>query len=286
MKRHMTSKHSQENDFDKFNCSFCNSQFLDKWKLERHEKIHTRNSYEFKCKHRNKEFIDEYHCQRHEEKGKCHNSNTFGRPKKDTDKCRTLVWRESRRIVEGIMSDETVKNNVIKQISKVENWGVKELTDDDAIKLITDIDMSDNKFIKMLRYLKSKVSKGIYSKKMVSALSSRKTIFKELTDNEVLTFHDSHNKEINKNLIFINDIEAMIDIVTVARGISVEESSIVVSVDGGKGRLLVTLSILGSKSSFQSFKDFSAKRTIVVTNLIWKKIMMRSLLHSQKIIPF
>ena len=116
----------------------------------------------------------------------------------------------------------------------------------------------------MLRYLNSKVSKGIYSKNIVSALSSRKTIFKELTDNEVLTFHDSHNKEINKNLIFINDIEAMIDIVTVARGISVEESSIVVSVDGGKGRLLVTLSILGSNPSCQSFKDSSAKRTIVL----------------------
>ena len=143
MKRHIESKHNSAELPKNFQCEFCESSFRDKWKLERHRKTHSGG--DLQCSSCQETFTTKYHRQRHEEIGKCiKKGNIKGRPKCTKNKSRTTTWREVKKTFDGMMSNAKVKSNVVNQIAKAENWGMKELTKDEAVNLITDISISDN----------------------------------------------------------------------------------------------------------------------------------------------
>ena len=238
LKRHIESKHGSDCGLKKLSCDQCGKMFKDSWKLDRHvASVHTHSS-NVECDICKKSFQDEYHCKRHQERGKCSsNSLKTGRPKKIDNKSPRLIRKETKEKLDAITSDEKMKENIISKLQKQESVGVNALSEEDAINLITDISISDKKAIKLIKFLKDKVNKGIFTSNLKKALVSRKKIFTELISREELVFHDSKGSEIKQTLVYVNDIDAMTDIVAVARGVDLETSEVVLAVDGGKGKV-------------------------------------------------
>ena len=117
------------------------------------------------------------------------------------------------------------------------------MSESDTVDLITSINLSDKQAIELVRFLKRTISRGIFTSSLKKALATRKTIFKDLIDKEEVNFVDSDGKSSKQTLVFCNDIEAMVDVVTAARGIENEKAKHLVSVDGGKGRKVLSLII-------------------------------------------
>ena len=76
-----------------------------------------------------------------------------------------------------------------------------------------------------------------------------------------MQFTDSEGIRLEASLIFINDLESMVNVVCVARNIDINECEVMIGIDGGKGRLLTTLTI---SHHDQNVKWSRAKRTIVL----------------------
>ena len=110
----------------------------------------------------------------------------------------------------------------MKVIGKQQNWGIKEMDEASAIEMITDINISDRKAIELIQYLKKTLGKGIFTKSLKKALANRKTIFKEYMNKEKITFINSDGDSFEETLVYVNDLEAMANLVCDARGIDIE----------------------------------------------------------------
>ena len=80
-----------------------------------------------------------------------------GRPIASEGPCKRIINRQSKKKLEFIDKNPDVKDNVIKVLTKQENWGISEMSEDEAVKLITDIEISDRKAIELMRHLKRSV---------------------------------------------------------------------------------------------------------------------------------
>ena len=141
-------------------CNLCDLSFLDEWKLNRHkENVHKTSSppKNFKCKKCYYRTFDSYHINRHIER--CTGDTpAVGRPKEIQPCTYRTVLRETTKTLQYLNDNPALKNSIAQKISSDENVEINEA---DAINMITDVNLSDRQAIKVNKFMKQRLDKGI-----------------------------------------------------------------------------------------------------------------------------
>ena len=145
--------------------------------MDDHKVKNTPSSSKSNCTKCHKAFKNAYHCQRHMETCSSSSVGKGGRPCTNEIPAKRSVRRQTKKKLDFINEDPVLKENIVNRITKQENVCSKEMTEDDAIALITDIEISYRKAIQMFRKLKLSFGKGIVISNLKNALISRKKYF-------------------------------------------------------------------------------------------------------------
>ena len=138
-----------------------------------------------------------------------------------------------------------------------------QITEKEVVEMISDFEVSDRKMMKILRKMREIFGKKAVTPNIREAIIARKKKVLKYFKVENTTFKDKDGNDINRQFVFTEDLELLLDFVISERDYEEDNVDVKVSMDGGQGRMLVVLH-LGNGDEAKATKDTSTKRAIIL----------------------
>ena len=152
-------------------------------------------------------------------------------------------------------------NNIFKRDMGKEK--PSQITEKQVVEMISDFEVSDRKMMKILRKMKQIFGKKAVTPNIKEAIIERKKKVLKFFKVENTTFKDKDNDDINRQFVFTEDMELLLDFVISERDYEEDNVEVKVSMDSGQGRMLVVLH-LGNGDESKATKDTSTKRAMIL----------------------
>ena len=160
-----------------------------------------------------------------------------------------------------------------------------QITEKQVVEMISDFEVSDRKMMKILRKMKQIFGKKAVTPNIKEAIIERKKKVLKFFKVENTTFKDKDNDDINRQFVFTEDMELLLDFVISERDYEEDNVEVKVSMDSGQGRMLVVLH-LGNGDEAKATKDTSTKRAMIlayVDNIPETHFNLSKILNSLKV---
>ena len=116
-----------------------------------------------------------------------------------------------------------------------------QITEKEVVEMISDFEVSDRKMMKILRKMREIFGKKAVTPNIREAIIARKKKVLKYFKVENTTFKDKDGNDINRQFVFTEDLELLLDFVISERDYEEDNVDVKVSMDGGQGRMLVVL---------------------------------------------
>ena len=154
--------------------------------------------------------------------------------------------REFEERVKELELEEEI-NNIFKRDMGKEK--PSQITEKQVVEMISDFEVSDRKMMKILRKMKQIFGKKAVTPNIKEAIIERKKKVLKFFKVENTTFKDKDNDDINRQFVFTEDMELLLDFVISERDYEENNVEVKVSMDSGQGRMLVVLHLgIGDES--------------------------------------
>ena len=222
-----------------FNCETCDFTSKRKYKLD----VHIQNKHESTPKKQGR-------------KRKLPNQWSDGTKKEYAKKLK----RDFEERVKELELEEEINNMFKRDMGKDKP---SQITEKEVVEMISDFEVSDRKMMKILRKMREIFGKKAVTPNIREAIIARKKKVLKYFKVENTTFKDKDGNDINRQFVFTEDLELLLDFVISERDYEEDNVDVKVSMDGGQGRMLVVLH-LGNGDEAKATKDTSTKRAIIL----------------------
>ena len=222
-----------------FNCETCDFTSKRKYNLD----VHIQNKHEGTPKKQGR-------------KRKLPNQWSDGTKKEYAKKLK----RDFEERVKELELEEEINNMFKRDMGKDKP---SQITEKEVVEMISDFEVSDRKMMKILRKMREIFGKKAVTPNIREAIIARKKKVLKYFKVENTTFKDKDGNDINRQFVFTEDLELLLDFVISERDYEEDNVDVKVSMDGGQGRMLVVLH-LGNGDEAKATKDTSTKRAIIL----------------------
>ena len=222
-----------------FNCETCDFTSKRKYNLD----VHIQNKHESTPKKQGR-------------KRKLPNQWSDGTKKEYAKKLK----RDFEERVKELELEEEINNMFKRDMGKDKP---SQITEKEVVEMISDFEVSDRKMMKILRKMREIFGKKAVTPNIREAIIARKKKVLKYFKVENTTFKDKDGNDINRQFVFTEDLELLLDFVISERDYEEDNVDVKVSMDGGQGRMLVVLH-LGNGDEAKATKDTSTKRAIIL----------------------
>ena len=222
-----------------FNCETCDFTSKRKYNLD----VHIQNKHEGTPKKQGR-------------KRKLPNQWSDGTKKEYAKKLK----RDFEERVKELELEEEINNMFKRDMGKDKP---SQITEKEVVEMISDFEVSDRKMMKILRKMREIFGKKAVTPNIREAIIARKKKVLKYFKVENTTFKDKDGNDINRQFVFTEDLELLLDFVISERDYEEDNIDVKVSMDGGQGRMLVVLH-LGNGDEAKATKDTSTKRAIIL----------------------
>ena len=222
-----------------FNCETCDFTSKRKYNLD----VHIQNKHEGTPKKQGR-------------KRKLPNQWSDGTKKEYAKKLK----RDFEERVKELELEEEINNMFKRDMGKDKP---SQITEKEVVEMISDFEVSDRKMMKILRKMREIFGKKAVTSNIREAIIARKKKVLKYFKVENTTFKDKDGNDINRQFVFTEDLELLLDFVISERDYEEDNVDVKVSMDGGQGRMLVVLH-LGNGDEAKATKDTSTKRAIIL----------------------
>ena len=222
-----------------FNCETCDFTSKRKYNLD----VHIQNKHEGTPKKQGR-------------KRKLPNQWSDGTKKEYAKKLK----RDFEERVKELEFEEEINNMFKRDMGKDKP---SQITEKEVVEMISDFEVSDRKMMKILRKMREIFGKKAVTPNIREAIIARKKKVLKYFKVENTTFKDKDGNDINRQFVFTEDLELLLDFVISERDYEEDNVDVKVSMDGGQGRMLVVLH-LGNGDEAKATKDTSTKRAIIL----------------------
>ena len=222
-----------------FNCETCDFTSKRKYNLD----VHIQNKHESTPKKQGR-------------KRKLPNQWSDGTKKEYAKKLKT----DFEERVKELELEEEINNMFKRDMGKDKP---SQITEKEVVEMISDFEVSDRKMMKILRKMREIFGKKAVTPNIREAIIARKKKVLKYFKVENTTFKDKDGNDINRQFVFTEDLELLLDFVISERDYEEDNVDVKVSMDGGQGRMLVVLH-LGNGDEAKATKDTSTKRAIIL----------------------
>ena len=105
----------------------------------------------------------------------------------------------------------------------------------------------------ILKKLKEIFGKECFTPGIREALIERKKLVTKYFKREQTTFECSDGEVLDRNFIFTEDLDTLLDFICLERGVEKNTSEIAVGMDSGQKRLIVTLTVNAQEQLYFAF---------------------------------
>ena len=150
---------------------------------------------------------------------------------------RQKKYRERVKFMKDVENKNFLKNNVTSGQEALGETDIEQI-------MAARPNMSNRDVAAFLRILKKKLPPKTFSLNIKKALQKRTNLLKAYFKTEEAVMVGKDGQEVTMPVTTAVDLSNLIKVVSTTRGIDEEKSTVVLGVDGGQGKLIVTASIL------------------------------------------
>ena len=121
--------------------------------------------------------------------------------------------------------------------------------------------MSNRDIVSVLSVLRGKLGRQAFKMNLKKAIAARSNLLEDYFQTEMTTFLNSDGQKISLPLTSLIDINVIVSLICEKRGLNENEVVVVLGVDGGQQKLIITLAICPSyeKPKTERQKEASIK---------------------------
>ena len=125
--------------------------------------------------------------------------------------------------------------------------------------------LTDRQILAILDKMRKKIGRNIITLNIKEKLRDRKRILDQFMNTEEIEFVSKDGDKFKTSFVYCEDITGLVNFICDWRSIEREDCEMVVGIDNGKGKLIMTLNCVNkNEETKQAFKSAGAKKGFVI----------------------
>ena len=140
-----------------------------------------------------------------------------------------------------------------------------QFSESEVLHMVKAGNLTDRQILAILERMRKEFGRNIITPKIKEKLRNRKRILDQYINNEGIEFINKDGDKFKTSFVYCEDITGLVNFICDLRSIEKKDCEMVVGIDNGKGKLIMTLNCVNkNEETKQSFMSTGAKKGFVI----------------------